>query len=191
MGIELIFTAVLDFVKLTLLFGIIALIIYKIFTPILDKIMDKYELSWVKAIFLLNLIVTFAAIMFLYLYFYYYGLINAAPLDVDLQLDLFERIAIIGMDAIRVFIGAFILAMVLLFMEFVSSMAIAYQKKYEYSELIKQFVGILFGVAVMAILLLFFFDWVPLGLFVYIFYGGLSDPPLLPTLILSLTGAIL
>ena len=191
MGIELIFTAVLDFVKLTLLFGIIALIIYKIFTPILDKIMDKYELSWVKAIFLLNLVVTFAAIMFLYLYFYYYGLINAAPLDVDLQLDLFERIAIIGMDAIRVFIGAFILAMVLLFMEFVSSMAIAYQKKYEYSELIKQFVGILFGVAVMAILLLFFFDWVPLGLFVYIFYGGLSDPPLLPTLILSLTGAIL
>ncbi len=191
MGIELIFTAVLDFVKLTLLFGIIALIIYKIFTPILGKIMDKYELSWVKAIFLLNLVVTFAAIMFLYLYFYYYGLINAAPLDVDLQLDLFERIAIIGMDAIRVFIGAFILAMVLLFMEFVSSMAIAYQKKYEYSELIKQFVGILFGVAVMAILLLFFFDWVPLGLFVYIFYGGLSDPPLLPTLILSLTGAIL
>lgn len=191
MGIELIFTAVLDFVKLTLLFGIIALVIYKIFTPILDKIMDKYELSWVKAIFLLNLVVTFAAIMFLYLYFYYYGMINAAPLDADLQLDLFERILIIGVDAIRVFIGAFILAMIILFMEFVSSMAISYQKKYKYSELIKQFAGILFGVAVMAVLLLFFFDWVPLGLFVYIFYGGLSDPPLLPTLILSLTGAIL
>jgi hypothetical protein len=97
-------------------------------------------------------------------------------------------------DAVRVFIASFIIALIFLLVEFISSSAISYQKEKKYSELAKQFIGILFGVAIILIIGLLFFDWVPLGLFVYIFYGGVNPVPvfaLIPTPILSIIGAIL
>ena len=186
--------AVFDFAKLALFFGVIGLIVYKFFKPLLDKIMYKYELSWVKSVFLLNLVVVFFTVFLVYLYFFYYGLMNAGAFDVDLQPNLIDIFLAILVDAVRIFVASVIIALIVLLTEFLSSLGIAYQKKKKYSATIKQFIGIVFGVSIILILGLFFFDWVPLGLFVYVFYGGVNAlpvVPLIPTIILSLMGAIL
>jgi hypothetical protein len=198
MGIEelfiSVFFAIFDFAKLAFFFSIFGIILYKIFTPVLEKIMDKYELTWIKAIFLLNLIVTFVVLELIYLYFYFYGLINAGTFDVELQVNLIDiSLAIFG-DMVRVIIASIIIAMIFLLSEFFSSMFISYQNDKNYSELIKQFIGIFCGLSVILFIGLFFFSWVPLGLFIYIFYGSVNALPvfsLIPSNILMLTGAII
>jgi hypothetical protein len=188
------FFAIFDFTKLVLFFSIIGIVLYKLFTPVLNKIIDKYELSWVKSIFILNFIVTFLLLEFIYVYFFYYGLVNSAIFDVELNPTLWDSLLMIFSEMIRVIIASIIISMILLIIEFFSSMAISYQKEKNYAKIIKQFVGIFFGIAIILFIGLFFFDWVPLGLFIYIFYGGINPLPvflLIPTHILSMVGAIL
>lgn len=198
MGIEepilFLFFSIFDLLKLALFLSIIGIILYKIFTPVINKIMDKYELTWVKSIFLLNLVVIFVVLEIIYLYFYFFGLFNAPVFDLELQPTIMDIFLAIVFDAVRVFIASFIIALIFLLVEFISSSAISYQKEKKYSELAKQFIGILVGVTIVLAIGLLFFEWVPLGLFVYIFYGGVNPVPvfaLIPTPILSIIGAIL
>jgi hypothetical protein len=99
---------------------------------------------------------------------------TAPPIDPDLQFDIAEEILVILLGAVRVAVASIILAMGLLFFEFIASLCIDMQKKKKYSHFLKQFMGVLVSALIFLLIFVFIFSWVPVGLYVYIFYGGMT-----------------
>jgi len=171
--------AIVDFAKLLLPLAFICFILYKLLSPMREKIAEKYALSWVKSCVVLNFAVCFVAIFLIYLYFFFLGAALAQPQDPELETTIIENIFLILYDSVRIIVASIILSLSLLFLEFVASLAIDFQEKYKYAAIFKQFLGVAAACAVFLLLVLFVFDWVPLGLFVYVIYGSIQPVPLL------------
>ncbi|MDD4251104.1 MAG: hypothetical protein PHX27_02840 [Candidatus ainarchaeum sp.] len=170
---------VIDFLKFLIPISIVLFILHKIIFPIKEKLSNKYDLSWVKACLLINFVIIFLIIFSSYLYFFFIGGLIAPTGEHIINYDLFENLLLIGLALLRIIIVTIILSIALLFFEFFASFIIELLDKKDYSLTIKLFLGIACSTTIFLVLLFFFFNWVPLGLFVYIFYGFVSDLPLL------------
>ena len=173
------FFGVFDFVKFLVLLTIVSFVLYKLLTPLKDKLVKRFSLNWIKSSLAMNFISIFVVLFIFYLYFIFVGVALAVPQGEGLDFDLWENILLVLIGTVRIIVATIILSLVLLFFEFVASITISYQDKKKYSKTIKEFIGVLVACAIFLILFLFVFNWVALGLFIYIFYGGVSSLPLL------------
>ncbi len=179
MDLFLLLWGLIDFLKLLIPMAFIALILFKLLFPLREKIREKYSLSWIKSTLAFNFIVCFVPIVLIYIYFDFLGGALTKVIDPEITYDFFESITIFLISAVRIVIASVILALVLLFFEFVSSLVISMQEKKDYPLIAKEFIGILVSSAIFLLLFLFVFDWAALGLFFYIFYGGIRPLPLI------------
>jgi len=182
MDIGLILSGIVSFSKLLLLVSIVSFIGYKLFAPVREKIAEKYSLSWMKSCFVFNFLFSFIILLLIYVYFMIIGASIAPVRDPEIEYDLFENILLILIACVRVFVISVILALTLLFFELVASLFMTVKetrKSKKKSSWIKQFIGVLIASIVFLFLLLFLFSWVPLGLFVFLFYGSLQALPML------------
>jgi len=192
MDIMEILLAIIDFLKMAIPLTILLFILYKVFSPVKDWFTEKYDFSWMKSVVLLNFIIVFVALLVFYLYFVVTGALGASPIDPDLQYNLGENALMILIGVVRVLISAVILTLVLLFFEFIASLVMdsniiksngknrkSRKQGPQGASLVMQVFGIFVSVVVFLVLFLFLFSWVPLGLVVFIFYGGVKEIPLL------------
>jgi hypothetical protein len=168
---------IIDFLIYLIPLTILSFVIYKLLTPLKEKIRDKFDFGWIKTCFIINFIIVFACFFVMYVYFIFVGAALAGPMDVNLALTFVEQIMLFLNDLVRIVIASVILALALLFFEFLTGFVTDLQEKKEYSETLKQIIAVLVASAVFLVLLFFFFSWAPLGLFVYIFYGGIRPIP--------------
>lgn len=180
--------AAADFIILLAPLGVTGFVAYKLGQPLLEALMKRYSLSWIKACIILNFAVAFAWLFFFYIYFILIGSAAGAPIDEDSQLTLLENIGVILFDSIRIAVTAITVSFSLLFFEFIASIIISVQKKNRYPVLLKQLIGVFGAAALFLVLVLFFFDWALFGLFIFTFYGKIRAVPIL---VISLLGAIL
>jgi hypothetical protein len=189
--VEILF-AFFDFLKLAIPLTIILFVFYKAFSPVKQWLSEKYNLSWMKSVILLNFIIVFVALAVFYLYFVLTGALSAPPMDPDLQYTLGENALLVGIGLVRVLVAAVILTLIVLFFEFIASLAIdsniiklgannqkSRKQSKEGASMVMQLFGVFVAVVIFLILFLFLFAWVPLGLTVFIFYGGVKEIPLL------------
>ncbi len=189
--VEVIF-AIFDFLKLAIPLTILVFVLYKAFSPAKLWLIEKYNLSWMKSVILLNFIIVFVSLLVFYFYFVLTGTLGAAPMDPDLQYTLGENAIMVLIGAVRVLVAAVILTLIVLFFEFIASLAMdsniikfgantVKSKKHssEGASMVMQIFGVFVSVVIFLILFLFIFAWVPLGLVVFIFYGGVKEIPLL------------
>lgn len=183
MDILVILETVLSFVKLLLLVSIICFAVYKIFSPLRQKIAEKYSLSWTKSCLILNFSAIFIFLLLIFIYFMSVGILTAPARDVDIDYDLVDNILLLASSVPRLIVSSIILTLFLYFFELVGSFFMTQKelkkKVKDSSNWVSQFKGVLVACALFLILILFIFDWVPLGLFVYIFYGSLKTLPVL------------
>ena len=170
---------VVDFLKIILPMAIILFILAKMLAPVREKMEKKFSIGWTKSCLLLNFIIIFIIIFGVYLYYFFLGGVLASAQDVELQYNVFENLAMVGIDLVRIIVATLLLTFALLFFEFLASFAIQLQEKKKYSVYAKQFLGVLLAVIVFLLLYLFVFNWVGVGLFVYIFYGGVNPLPVM------------
>ena len=187
MDVLSLFFGLIDFLKFLIPLTIISFVIFKLGSKIKDWLKEKYELTWMKSVLVINLVTIFVIIFFTYLYFSLLGGALTLVNTPDLSYDFFESIILLGVATIRIVIATIILSLVLLFFEFVASFIIDLQREKEYSVTIKEIIGIGASCALFLILLLSIFSWVPLGLFVYVFYGNIGELPLLLPLLMIIT----
>lgn len=177
--IGIIFFAIIDFLKLAIPLTIISFVLYKLFYPLKEKLVEKYEFSWIKSVFLINFVLTFLFLFFIYIYFYLTGIIQERPLDYELSHTIFEIISFILIDSIRILIASFIIALVLLGLAFVFGIIIDLLENKEFSKTIKEIIALFVTCSLFLFLVLFVFNWALIGFFIFIFFGGVSQFPLL------------
>ncbi len=171
--------ALVDLLILLVPLSFVCFILYKLLSPLREKIAEKYGLSWIKSCIVFNFSISFIVILLFYLYFFFLGAALAQPQDPELETTFIENILLIVYDSVRIIVASIIIALFLLFFEFVASMGIDLQEKKKYAPIFKQFLGVAVACAVFLLLMLFVFDWVPLGLFIYVMYGSIQPIPLL------------
>ena len=171
-----------DFIILLIPLSIIAFVGSKLLSKVREKIEDRFKLDWLKSIFITNFVVIFIVIFLVYIYFILVGAVTAEFRTPELEYDIFENLVLLGLGAIRIAITTLILSLFLLFFEFVSQVTIDLLEKKEWAIIHKEFIGVLVACLVFLILFLFLFSWAAFGLFIYVFYGGVSSGPLLMVL---------
>ena len=179
----MILSTILDFVKLLALVSIISFVLYKIFSPIREKVAEKYSLSWTKSALLVDFVCVVVLILVTCIYFIYLGAVLAGPIDPELDYNLIDYAVLILACIPRVIIASIALSLMLLFFELVASMFMSSKKEGKKnkgkSNWVNQITGIAVSSALFLMLVLFVFNWVPLGIFIYIFYGTLEALPAL------------
>jgi len=171
-----------DFFILLIPLTIIVFVGSRLLSKLREKIEDKFKLGWMKSIFITNFIVIFVIIFLAFIYFILVGMATAQFRTPEIEYDLMENLALVGLGAVRVAITALILSLFLLFFELIDSLAVELLDKKEWSDFVKEFVAVLIVCAIFLILFLFLFSWATFGLFIYVFYGGVSSGPLLMVL---------
>ncbi|MFA6269529.1 MAG: hypothetical protein WCW13_06365 [archaeon] len=181
MDLAIIVASVVSFLKLLILVSVVGFVLYKIFSPLREKLAEKYSLSWIKSALLLNFVSIFVLILIVYLYFMIVGVLSAPAMDPALDNTLIDYAVLIISAIPRVLIASLILSLLLLVFELIASFFMvkkeARRSKKTQSLLVNQIVGVVVSCAIFLLLLLFIFDWVPLGLFIYIFYGSIEPLP--------------
>jgi len=179
---EAILPLIIEFIKLLVLVFVISFVIFKIFSPIRKKLSEKLNISWMKSALLLNFIVMLILLFAVYILFMWLGSIDAIPRDPGLDYDVLDNVLLVLSASGRLIISALLLSFILLFFEMIGSFFMSTKESKRGNkrreELIPQATGLLIMSAIFIILLLFVFDWVPLGLFIYIFYGSLNPLPM-------------
>lgn len=170
--------SVLDFLKFLIPLVILVFVLYKLLNPIKEKLMDDYEIDWIKSVFSINFLAVFVFLFLIYLYFYLTSMIIERPLDPELTHTIFEIIMFILVDTMRIAVASFIIALSFLIFEFLFGVIFDLLKNTNYSDTIKELVAITISCAVFLFLILFIFNWAIIGLFIYIFFGGISQMPL-------------
>ncbi len=182
MELEAVLPTIIEFIKLLVLVFVVSFVIYKIFSPIRQKLAEKLNISWIKSALLLNFVVMLIVLFAVFIFFMWLGSIEAIPTDPGLDYDFLDNIFLVLASSGRLIVSAILLSFILLFFEMIASFFMSTKEnnkgKKRRDELIPQAIGILIMSAIFIILLLFVFDWVPLGLFVYIFYGSIKSFPL-------------
>ena len=171
-----------DFLILLIPLAIVSFIGSKILSRLREKIEDKLKLDWLKSIFITNFVIIFICIFLAFIYFIFLGAALSEYRAPEIEYDIFENLILVGMGAVRIAIATLILSLFLLFFEFVSSFTTDLLEKKEWPMISKEFIGVLVACLIFLILFLFIFSWAAIGLFVYIFYGGVSSAPLLMVL---------
>jgi hypothetical protein len=185
MDFSIILTSVIEFLRLLLLVSVFSFILYKIFSPVREKLADKYDLSWIRSCLALNFIVIFVGILLFYLFFMYIGAVSAPIRDPDIEFQLTDEVVLVLIASLRILVISIILSISVLFFELLASLFMtkkggSSKKRVTTGSIwLRQFIGIVIASAVFLLLLLFVFDWVPLGLFVFIFYGSIQPLPLI------------
>ncbi|MFA5930765.1 MAG: hypothetical protein WC821_00470 [archaeon] len=183
MDIGIILGTCISFLKLLLLVSIISFIGYKIFSPVRQKIAEKFSLSWTKSCLVFNFVFIIAFLLLVFVYFMSVGILGAPARAEDIDYNLGDNILLLASSLPRLIVSSIILSLLLYFFELVASLFMvqkALKKKVKpTNDWVSQFKGVLVASALFLILILFVFDWVPLGLFVYIFYGSLKVLPVL------------
>ncbi|VVB74809.1 Uncharacterised protein [uncultured archaeon] len=182
MELEAILPTVIEFIKLLVLVFAVSFVIYKIFSPARQWLAKRLNLSWIKSSLLLNFAAMLVLIFAIYIAFMWLGSISAIPRDPDLDYNIFENFTLLFAASGRLVVAAILTSFILLFFEMIASFFMgsndSRKGKKERNELVSQAIGILIMSAVFILLLLFVFDWVPLGLFIYIFYGSINPLPM-------------
>jgi hypothetical protein len=171
-----------DFLVLLIPLSIIAFIGSKLLSKLRVKIEERFNLDWLKSIFITNFVIIFVAIFLIYIYFILIGVVTAEFRTVELEYNIFENLILLGMGGIRILITTLILSLFLLFFEFVFSIVVDLLEEKEWSITVKEFIAVLVTALIFLILFLFLFSWAAFGLFIYVFYGGVSSGPLLMVL---------
>jgi hypothetical protein len=174
-----IYNILIVLVPLTVIF----FIVYKIVNPYKERLIEERELSWLRAAFLINFVISFVLIFIIYMYFYFIGIIGSGIVDVELTPTLFEHVSFILFDAVRIVISSIIISLTAIVFEFIAGFAVDIQEEKEYSKTIKEIIGIMISLLVFLVLFLFIFNFAFLGMFIYIFFGGVSSPPLIMVLV--------
>jgi len=171
-----------DFLVLLIPLTILAFIGSKLLSRLREKIEDKFKLGWMKSIFITNFAVIFVIILFAFIYFILVGAFTAEFRTPELEYDIFENIMLVGLGIIRIAITTLILSLFLVFFELLDTLIIELIKDKGWSDIVKEFVAVLIVCFIFLVLFLFLFSWAAFGLFIYIFYGGVSSGPLLMVL---------
>jgi len=171
-----------DFLVLLIPLSIIGFVGSKLLSKLRERIEDKFGLDWLKSIFITNFVVIFVAIFLIYIYFILVGVVTAEFRTPELEYTIFENLLLVGLGVIRIAITTLILSLFLLFFEFISQITVDLLEKKEWSITIKEFIGVLVAALIFLIVFLFIFSWAAFGLFIYVFYGGVSSGPLLMVL---------
>lgn len=180
MDLSIIFGSIFDLVKLLLLASIIGFILFKIFSPLRKKLEEKYSLSWIKSCLAINFSAFFILIFIAFVYFMLIGYLDAPLRDPETEYTIFENVMLVLIAVPRMIIASVILSFLFLFFELVASMFMGEVSKKKSSRgWGKEFFGISISSLLFILLLLFVFQWVPLGLFIYVFFGSTKALPLL------------
>jgi hypothetical protein len=178
MDLSIIFSTILDFLKLYLPLVIIVFVLYKIFSKVRVHIENKYSMSWTKSCLVMNFLIFFLGFLIIYLYYFFLGAALAVPADPEINYNIIDNLVVILFASVRMIVAAIILALMLYFFELVGSFVIDVQKLSQRKLIVKQFIGVAISSAIFLILILFVFNWVPLGIIIYVFYGGIKPLPL-------------
>lgn len=180
MDLSIIFGSIFDLVKLLLLTSVLGFILFKIFSPLRKKVEEKYSLSWTKSCLVVNFSVFFILILAVFVYFMIIGYVSAPLRDPEIEYNIFENVMLVLIAVPRMLIASITLSFLFLFFELVASMFMGKSDKKSASVgWGKEFFGIAVSSLLFLILFLFVFQWVPLGLFIYIFFGSTKALPLL------------
>lgn len=178
-SLELIFSTVMDFLFILLIFSVIVFFIYKFFSGVRKKVAQKYDLSWTKSCLVVNFVSIFLFLFLVFVYFYFLGGIMARPMDPEVQYNIVDDILVILFASVRIIVASLIMTFLLLFFELVTSFFIDQKLSKGKSKLLSEFYGIVITCAIALILFLFIFNWAILGFFIYIFYGSVNSLPVL------------
>ena len=181
MDLSVILVSVVEFLKLLILVSVVSFIGYKLFSPLREKLAEKYSLSWLKSCLALNFILIFVITLLAYIYFMYAGAALTQLVVEETQFDLGDNIIFVVLALPRILISTLVLSLALLFFEFIGVFFMEDRKasssrksKKPVNNWLKQAIGVVVASMVFLLLVLFVFNWVSLGLFVYIFYGALK-----------------
>ncbi len=179
MVLEMAIQFVLDFLVLLIPLTIICFALYKVLSKAREHLVEQYELSWTRSCLALNFIMFFAIFFITYLYFFFIGASLAVQLDPEVEYTILDNLSVLFFASIRMVVASIILAIGLYFFELVGSFVIDSQKKSKRSKIVKELIGICVSCALFLLLFLLVFNWAALGLFVYVFYGGVKALPLI------------
>lgn len=179
MDLAVFFSSLFDLFKLLFLASIIGFFLFKLFSPFREKISEKYSLSWSKSCILLNFIVFFVLILVFFVFFMILGYLDAPLRDPETEYNFFENVMLVLIAVPRILIASIILSLLAFFFELVASFFMGEKSKGKKNSWIREFRGIIISSFLFLILFLFLFNWVPLGLFIYIFFGSLKPLPLM------------
>ncbi len=176
--LNLIFFSIFDFLKLLIPIVIICFVLHKLINPFKNKLMKEKEYGWIKSVFIINFSIIFSLIFLTYIYFYFNGLVLATPIDPELSNTIIDHVLLILQDLVRIIVATIILSLILLCFEFLSGVIFDLLKDKDYSVTVKEIISISISCIVFLLLFLFVFNWALLGLFIYIFFGGVASPPI-------------
>ena len=179
MDLSIIIGSLVDLFKLLILFSVLGFVLFKIFSPIREKLAEKYSFSWAKSCVVLNFIVFFSVILFLFIFFMILGYLDAPLRDPETEYTFFENVMLVLIAVPRMLIASIILSLLAFFFELVASFFMEDVKHKKKRSWVGEFRGIVVSTFVFLILFLFVFNWVPLGLFIYIFFGSVKALPLM------------
>lgn len=192
MDLFVVLGTIIDFAVLLFVLSVVSFVLYKIFSPLRDKLAKRFSISWALSVLILNFVLIFIFILIVFIYFMILGYIYAPPLDPSLSFDTFENLMIFFISVPRILITSIILSLFLLFFEFFASFVMELvpqsnkkidTRKATSPEIIKtpifsQIIGVVASCALFLLLYFLMFDWVPLGLFIYLFYGEINPLPI-------------
>ncbi|MFA6319587.1 MAG: hypothetical protein WCX66_01540 [archaeon] len=179
MDLSIIIGTLIDLLKLLVVFSIIGFVLYKIFSPLREKIAEKYSLSWSKSCILLNFSVFFVLILLVFIMFMILGYLDAPLRDPETEYTFFENVMLVLIAVPRILISSIILSLLAFFFELVASFFMGEVRRNKKRDWVSEVKGIMVSTFLFLILFLFVFNWVPLGLFIYIFYGSIKALPLM------------
>jgi hypothetical protein len=107
------------------------------------------------------------------------GYFNAPLRDPETEYTFFENVMLVLTAVPRIFIASLILSFLMFFFELLASFFMGANEGKVLRGWGKEFYGIAVSSLVFLLIFLFVFNWVPLGLFIYIFFGSVKALPLL------------
>ena len=179
MVFELVFSTIIDFAFLLIVFSIITFFVYKFFSWVRKTVAEKYDLTWMKSVLVVNFVSVFLFLLLVFAYYYFLGGLLAKPIDPEVQYNIVDDLVVFLFASVRILVASLIATFLLLFFELVASFFIDSQLEKGRSKLFSEFFGVVIACAVALILFLFVFNWAILGFFVYVFYGSISSLPVL------------
>lgn len=108
------------------------------------------------------------------------GYLDAPLRDPETEYNLVENIVLVLVAMPRIVIASIILSFLFFFFELVASLFMGKEAAKNKSRgWAKEFFGIIVSALLFLLIFLFVFNWVPLGLFIYIFFGSVKALPLM------------
>ena len=171
---------ILELVKLLLITSIAGFILFKLFSPLRKWIETKYSLSWSKSCLILNFSSFFIFITAVFIFFMILGYLDAPLRDPETEYTIFENVTLVLIAMPRIIISSIIFSFLLFFFELVASLFMGKEESKRKSRgWVKEFIGIVVSSLLFLLIFLFVFQWVPIGMFIYIFYGSVKALPLI------------